>query len=214
MRSKTWLRARLNYWRARHKRTGAKVAEYERRLKAWKPPEPAVKKEGPWHSGAIKQPVVSAGAFLAAPARGVLHTTESTGIPRFTPGTEPHFCLDPKNGRLVQYVPIDEASRSLEHPAGTMDTNRMHAIQVELVGFARDTPNWTDGELAEVAKLMRWVERNAGVHRACAVKFAVPAKRMLEGVWHAYSGWCGHEHVPNQPSGHWDPGAFPIERTL
>ena len=38
----------------------------------------------------------------------------------------PHFILEVKNGqkRLVQCIPINRAARALEHPSGTLETNR------------------------------------------------------------------------------------------
>jgi hypothetical protein len=43
------------------------------------------------------------------------------------------------------------------------------------------------------------------------VTFATVPHRMAPQVFLDYEGWCGHQHAPNQPTGHWDPGAIDID---
>lgn len=167
--------------------------------------------QGGWHAKATRVPYTSAGAFTAAGHKLVWHTTEGFGLPVYS-GSAPHFTLDPKSGRLWQHIPITQAAKSLEHPAGTVETNRAHAIQVELIGFAKDTAAWPDAYYTRIGALARWIELYAKVPRAATVTFAVPAKRMGAAKWTAYAGHCGHQHVPN--NSHWDPGAFQIDKVL
>jgi peptidoglycan hydrolase-like protein with peptidoglycan-binding domain len=67
---------------------------------------------------------------------------------------------------------------------------------------------------------MRWCERAAGIPRESSVKFGNAGEaahdrlRMSPAEWRSYSGWCGHQHVPEQFAGHWDPGAIDIKRLL
>ena len=89
-----------------------------------------------------------AGAFVASGPKIVWHTTEGStvegAVGAFKANNSwPHFTLNPKTGRLVQHLPMTRAGRSLEHRSGTVETNRAHAIQVELVGFAGESPSWS-----------------------------------------------------------------------
>jgi hypothetical protein len=177
--------------------------------------------DGGWHSKAIRVPYASAGGFLPAGHKLVWHTTEGFGLPAYS-GDAPHFTLDPLTGKLYQHVPITVASSSLKHPAGTVETNHAHAIQVELMLFSGTSPggkapqrevrNLTDGDYARIAALARWIEKYADVPRTAGVTFAVPAKRLTSSAWTKYAGHCGHEHVPNND--HWDPGALLIQKVL
>jgi len=170
-----------------------------------------------WHPDAKRVSYPDAGAFIDVPARLVWHTTEGSSLPEYS-GDAPHFTLNPKTGDLWQHVATDRASSALVHSGG-VETNHAHAIQVELIGFAAESPNWSDAEYAEIAKLARWIEDNAGVKRRCGVKFtSTPqrqALRMSPATWLGYDGHCGHEHVPNQaPTNHWDPGSMLIAKVL
>jgi hypothetical protein len=85
-----------------------------------------------------------------------------------------------------------------------------------MVGFARDTQNWPDSYLNRIRELGDWIEANFKVPSKSTVAFtATPsrqARRLTCEQWHNYSGYLGHEHVPNNQ--HWDPGRFPIDKIL
>lgn len=167
-----------------------------------------------WHPEAKRIPYPDAGPMSVGRPKLVWHTTEGHSLPTYS-GSAPHFTLDPRTGQLWQHTALDRCARSLEHPAGTVETNRAHAIQVELIGGAADTPNWTDNDYTHIAQLARWIEHNAGVAPECTVQFsATPgaAKRMGTAEWLNYNGHCGHQHVP--VNHHWDPGGFRIDRVL
>jgi hypothetical protein len=167
-----------------------------------------------WHPQATRDPYASAGRMLAGRPKLVWHTTEGSSLPRYS-NSAPHFTLNPRTGQLWQHMPINEAAKALEHPVGTVETNRGGAIQVELIGFARDTDDWPDSSNERIANLARWIEREAGVAAECTVPFSgVPggAPRMSAAQWLNYNGHCGHQHVPHNH--HWDPGGFKILKVL
>lgn len=168
-----------------------------------------------WHPRAIRVTYSSIGSYIAAGHKCLWHTTEGFGLPRYV-GSNPHFTLDPKTGRLWQHQPITEPSKALLHPPGTMETNRAHVIQTELIGFAAQTEHWSDAEYARIAALARWIEENANVPRRCAVKFTSTgghqATRLGQSGFITYSGHLGHEHAASQS--HWDPGRFLIAKVL
>jgi hypothetical protein len=176
---------------------------------------------GGWHVKATRVPYPSSGSFVSAGHKLVWHTTEGFGLPQYG-GSAPHFTFDPKTGKLYQHVPITQASSSLKHPAGTVETNHAHAIQVELMLFSGKSPNGkaperevrnlTAADYARIGALARWIEKWADVPRRATVAFSVPAVRMSPSAWLKYAGHCGHEHVPSND--HWDPGALLIGQVL
>lgn len=164
-----------------------------------------------WHPEAKRVLYSDAGPFIDVPPRIVWHTTEGTSLPVYA-GGQPHFTFDPRTNELHQHIPLNRAAKTLKHPAGTVETNRANAIQVELRGYAKDTPTWPPLYYERIAKLARWIETNAGVPSVATVPFAVGVPRFTPGAWLAYTGHCGHQHVPYND--HWDPGAFRINEIL
>jgi hypothetical protein len=164
-----------------------------------------------WHPDATRVIYADAGTFVTSKPKLVWHTTEGSSLPVYQ-GTAPHFTLDRVSGKLWQHIPINRAARALLHPAGVVDTNRAHAIQVELIGFAKDTANWSDATYARIAELARWIEANADVQRRCGVKFFAGTARLNGQAWLDYSGHCGHSHVPGND--HTDPGNFQISKVI
>lgn len=172
------------------------------------------RKQVVWMPGARKLPRSSAGGWAVdCPAKGVLHTTEGSGDATPTldaNGDHPHFQVE-QNGRITQYIPVDESAKALKH-VGSPETNRAHAIQIEVCGFAAK-PAWPAEQQAAVRKVMRFIEANAGVQRASHVKFVKTGSQRLSGPeWIRLSGWCGHQHVPEND--HTDPGAIKIAGLL
>jgi hypothetical protein len=156
----------------------------------------------------------SGGSFITSPAKLVWHTTEGSSIDSAVGAYRaknawPHFTLNPKTGRLVQHVPMDVAARALEHRPGTVDTNRAHAIQVELVGSAEHSSEWSDEAYGHIAHLARQIEAAAGVPRKTFVKFTAGGRRLSNSEWLNGTGHCGHQHVPG--NSHTDPGALRID---
>jgi N-acetyl-anhydromuramyl-L-alanine amidase AmpD len=166
-----------------------------------------------WHPDALRVPYRDAGAYVDAAPKLVWHTTETERLPAYD-GSAPHMTLDPAAGRLWQHIPLDRAARALEHAPGTVETNRARCAQVELLGFARDTPLWPRDRYERIATLARWIEANHGVPRLSTVTFATTPHRLADDAWLRYAGHLGHEHVPAQAANHWDPGALRIDLVL
>lgn len=175
-----------------------------------------------WYPNATRDPQEDGGSMTAGPARGILHTTESSGYPSYRPGTHPHFTVWVDAAgvpRIRQHVPLNRAARALMHPAGTIDTNRHGAIQIEIATFAAKVTAAPRSLLVATRTLMRWIEQQAGVHRHAPRFKAYPSSygtnngvRFTDQQWADFNGWCGHQHVPENDHG--DPGLIDITYLL
>lgn len=169
----------------------------------------------------IKSPV-NGPRFLPLPWRGVLHTTEGNTLDDAVATFRdtnfwPHFTIEPKTLRVVQHLPLTIGARSLSDKA--TPENAAHCIQIEIVGRAAETPSWAPEQFAFVRDVTRSIEDLVPVPRQSGRRFldlagvnANPGNRMSVDEWKAFSGWCGHQHVPGET--HWDPGAIDIDAVL
>lgn len=170
----------------------------------------------------------------------VWHSTEGTSLPSYDGGTlAPNLTAKPdfKAKKLVwyQHFGFDTSSRALVH-GGSVATNTLNVCQVEIVGtcdptthkkwdqqgvqhlYMPDLPDWVVRDLGAFAK---WAHANHGVPLTSGVTFkAYPSSygisngvRMSNAKWLAFSGHCGHQHVPSG-NVHGDPGAFPMAAIL
>lgn len=156
----------------------------------------------------IPCPHFSIPVVLSAPRTGVLHTTEGhwdDGLAVFKKHFAPHFLVGA--GRIAQLVQIGTIGAALV-------THNDHAIvQVEVVGFSKQTPYIFDEPTAEaLAALMAICQREYGIPLAhpwpdgdYGVYGDNPHRHA--GKWGVVPGWYGHGDVPN-PDNHWDPGAL------
>ncbi|HEV7808357.1 MAG TPA: N-acetylmuramoyl-L-alanine amidase [Solirubrobacteraceae bacterium] len=163
-----------------------------------------------WHPDAVRRIHIDAGGFQGGGRKIVWHTTEGSGLPNYG-GSSPHFTLNPGNGLLWQHIPLNRAARALK--AG--GPNFWNTVQVELIGFAKDSQAWSPEAYENIAKLARWLETNFGVPRKSSVTFkgngATPHMASLE-LFKSYEGHIGHQHVPGND--HWDPGKLKIDAIL
>lgn len=115
-----------------------------------------------------------------------------------------HFVIDPRIGRVIQMIPLDKAGRGLAHPSGP-ETNRANVIQVEIVGYAKESGQWSDEDYRKLAALAVLIEHRFPIPRRTTgeVTFAEPRRLSGPGFYRA-AGHCGHCHVPGND--HYDPG--------
>jgi hypothetical protein len=127
--------------------------------------------------------------------------------------TPPHLWALPAHDAVFQTVPLTLASYALLHDwTGYPETNHQHAIQIEVLGWARD--GLDDPELCDWLghRVLRPV-LDAGVS---INEFRVAASTGADGAgvggavrfpddyWASFNGQCGHANVPRNK--HWDPG--------
>lgn len=165
---------------------------------------------GGWHPDAVDNQTANPLSWVAGEPKIVWHTTEGSGLPGYS-GSQPHFTLEPKSNKLWQHVPIRGGAYALRNLSGGIETNRAHAIQVELIGFARESHLWSDEAYANIARLARWIEKHAGVPRRCGVEFRSDSTHKVSDYVN-YSGHLGHQHVPEND--HWDPGLLRINKVI
>lgn len=149
------------------------------------------------------------------------HTTEGStvegAVAAYTQRrVPPHLTVDPARRRLVQHVPLDKASYALH------SVDQTGVIQVEIVGFARQTRSWP-------AEWLRWLgeavaapifQAHPGIDRHLTMAtrdeqnntsppLASPNSpiRLSRAQWDRFTGCLGHQHAP-APNSHWDPGAL------
>ena len=169
------------------------------------------------------------------PNKGVLHSTETTSLPGYENGAvAPHLTLAPDfHGRkftYYQHFPFTSYSRSLENRSGGIETNKDHVVQIEIVGtcdpdthnkwqnldrdhlYMPELPRWA---LYDLGKLVEWFNHEYGIPLVTTPFEAYPKSygqfngvRMKSEQWSKFSGWCGHQHVPENHHG--DPGAIRI----
>lgn len=140
----------------------------------------------------------------------VWHTTEGAGMAGAISALDsaeawPHVIIDPRSGHVVQLLSFGSFASALRHPAGTPETNRAWAYQVEIVGFAKDSRHWSDSAYHHLAALAVLMEHRTHVPRraAAGVSFANPRRLRAATFIHA-EGHLGHVHVPGND--HTDPG--------
>jgi hypothetical protein len=139
-----------------------------------------------------------------------MHGADATAKVLRAKGDEVHFVIAPSAGdsKVIQQLPLDSIGRGLEHPSGTPITNAANAIQVEIADFAKDAHSWPHYYYRDLAALACLVQHRVPIPRKAPHHFGLHATRFTANGWIHAEGHVGHEHAPNQPSGHWDPGAL------
>lgn len=161
--------------------------------------------------------------------KGCLHTTEGSDWPTYSSWTiMPHATVKPSPGKGVtvrQHLPFDQGSFALRNLAGGVQTNRDYVFQFELIGTC-DTKGpgyyWPNADAAVLADLFRKVIEPLSVafgiplrarpFRSYPASYGNSPVRMSGASFDTWSGWLGHQHVPENVHG--DPGAFPWDRMI
>ena len=169
--------------------------------------------------------------------KGLLHSTETGTWPGYGAGSSaPHMTLrfDPasKSIEARQHFRADRPSRALVNRPGGVQTNNWTVFQIELIGscdrafatkhgypFLPDllTAPWARDALAAV---LASVSESLGIPLASTVDWARypgsygenAGQRLSDAAWDGYTGWLGHQHVPENDHG--DPGDIPVAAIL
>jgi len=176
-----------------------------------------------WLPDADRVPATKNGpSYLPLPWRGVLHTTEGSTIEGAlqsfrTTNFWPTLTVEPNTFRIVQHYSLNTGGRALSDHA--TPENAARCVQIEMVGFAGQTPSWAPEQLAFIRDLVGKIEALVAIAHTSGRTFldsagvnANPQNRMSVDEWKRFAGWCGHQHVPGET--HWDPGAIDISAIL
>lgn len=121
---------------------------------------------------------------------------------------EPHIGWNPENGDIVQFLPVDVAARALQHPLGTIATNTMGVLNVQIeTYFSPGVNGWesfTDGPMHGADVLMGFLDQLGIPHSGPLVDGDYSRNPYR---WGNESGHFGHMNVPNNT--HTDPAAPP-----
>lgn len=176
----------------------------------------------------------------AAPWRGIVHATQSRNISAAVSayqanGTPPHVTADAWARRRAQHIDTDRSAYAVKNLPGGVETNRLRALQVELVGFSEDPANLPESlapysleALTDADK--RWLGEEVfaplmaahpvrplsltmyGADCGWTLARADARQRLSFDSWTVFDGWCCHQHVPEND--HWDPGALDLATIL
>lgn len=158
----------------------------------------------------------------------------------YTDGGVPHFTVAPdflrRRVEVFQHFPISSRATALRDNDATLKENRAHVIQIEIVGTcdhrARDSfpaglfiADWPPWYARGIGRLMRWLEENHGIAQTSTVDWksfdsgsasgsfgASNGVRLTNAQYLDYTGWLGHQHVPENDHG--DPGDIDINALL
>lgn len=200
----------------------------------------SLKAAGPllWLPGAIRDThpeAINPWSTTSNP-KGVLHTTEGPSWPDYRGWTvNPHLTVMPtahKGVTVRQHIPFSSGSFALENHAGGVQTNRAYAMQVELVGTcSKGGPGYYWPAADDVVLLDLYRKVIKPLSDAYRIPLRAPqwkpylgngsaqdsyggnnGVRLNFAEWISFTGWLGHQHVPE--NAHGDPGAFPWPRMI
>ena len=182
-----------------------------------------------WYPGAIRTPAPKSkwGSIVdLGEPKGCIHTTEAYG---YSPSSSsyyghqnwPHVTAEWMGTKwdFHQHIPLNYSARALRNLSGGSETNRDNVFQIEVCWKAAEVHNMTRKQLDGLRALMLWCREVKGIPMRCGVEFKpYPSSYGRNGVrltgsqFDAYSGWLGHQHVPENDHG--DPGAIDINYLL
>jgi hypothetical protein len=159
------------------------------------------------------------GSYVGGPFRIVHHTTEGSSASGAMAAyraarADPHFTVD--RTTIFQHIDTGQGARALRNAPGGVQTNRLSAIQIEVVGFAGRRKS--KATLVNVARLCRWIEATHGVPRTWPAGPPKPANasggdpgghNRSAATWRSSGGHYGHSQVPENT--HWDPAYVKME---
>jgi hypothetical protein len=167
----------------------------------------------------------SSGQMIGGEWSVVLHTTEGSTIEGAISALDrqnswPQFMACPRTGRRIQAIDSSLAGKALSNKSGGVETNRENTIQIEIVGFAHQSQDWSDEWYDWLAEILEPIMDHHGIGKygptfygqgaGFVLATANARQRMSFDQWNEFGGVCGHQHVPEND--HWDPGAFRLDK--
>jgi hypothetical protein len=153
------------------------------------------------------KPLENAGTFTGGGRKLCWHTTESPWETvdsmwqvLLNKRAAPHFVIGGRAGLqhpvVIQAIPLDRGARALQHPAGTPQTNRANAIQVEICGFTSDAVDWPMARYKALANLFVLINKKFAIDNTAKIDFST-TQRMGGQEWVDAKGHVCHGQCPN-----------------
>lgn len=170
------------------------------------------------------------GTYVPSNWKFVCHSTEgpagsiagTIALFQSKPSYCPHLTIDPMGtGRRVQHIRLDYSACALKGGRYGWQTNRAHAIQMEICGYASQSQGWPDEALWQIADVIadviaagypiniNNVPDSSTLTGTLATETA--PQRFSGAAWHDFDGIASHVYVPFND--HWDAGRLPA-RTI
>lgn len=152
-------------------------------------------------------------AFKGMASKITIHTTETDVKPNWQEKRKglPHYTLD--GAKVYVHLPLNMAAYTMVGGTYSPNSDAGVNVQIEWVGFAKDSNIRSDEEYAALAELLYDISLTTN----CPLEFpaAFPKDNSVNAhlSWEKYvdlSGVLGHCHAPWNT--HWDPGALDIDR--
>lgn len=145
----------------------------------------------------------------------VLHTTEGGGWFNYASvGYGPHLTYNPRTREWRQHISLHKSATALSND-GSYKTNQANAIQIEIIGYSKNSPEWLDTTVEDIGALVKWLSQYGLQIRAPKAFTPYPPGlnvRMTRSAYQSCRGVIGHQHVPG--NNHGDPGLPPIDKIL
>lgn len=151
----------------------------------------------------------------------VLHTTETDDIPNWDAKGSgyPHFTYDIDKDQLKMHISLDMAAYTLKGGEFSPNSAAGVAIQIEIVGRAKDVPSWSKTKFDKLRELLVWIANEIDMVYVFPFPFTGGSGWGIGGevrqTWERFRdtpGIVGHSHAPY--NNHWDPGDLPVEKLL
>lgn len=174
-----------------------------------KPPAPSL-----MLPGATWQPITNFPGlrpFVGTAKKITTHTTQTSVLPNWEQQQSgiPHLSVDLATGERWQHLDFSIAAYTLNGGDHSPNSDSGQNIQIEIIGYAADSPNWPQSEYDELASILHWLCDNLGIPYNFPVPFP-PASRLNWEQWEPLSGILGHSMAPFND--HTDPGALDVSK--
>lgn len=156
----------------------------------------------------------NAGKFTGGGWKWVLHTTDGgtvdSNVNLLVNRNTPQLLFGKEEGRkhftVVQFLPFNLAGKTLQNDTSDgYQTNRANAIQMEMVGFTHEIPEWSDLTYKALANLFTLIQHRVDIPTKAPKDFSVQSK-FTDKEWVEAEGVVGHMHAPDNT--HIDPFRF------
>lgn len=155
------------------------------------------------------KPRTSSGAFTGGGNKLMFHTTEGSSIAGAIAALDrnrswSHFLISYEEKRKIQFLEVNQGGRSVSNNnADGYQTNRANVVQIEIVGFAKETQGWSKAKLDWIAEVCGEIRK--------AFNFplnTIGDERLSDKAFVDYAGICGHKNCPD--NNHTDPGNLDV----